>query len=340
MEGTYVVNPLATLGILGAAWYWLSRPARNPYDPDAPIIGGIDGKSSAAMRRLANMAGYTRSINAAKRREAREAAEAAAREVREREEYQPVAVPRVKWAKGDFFSRKREDGTVVRIPLRQRLGDRYQDARTRTYAAEVASTRTEANALRTEEREIRSKARELGADARTTYLDNLEFTVKELGGDRQKVAAFLPADRRKWIDQDVTERGEYLGEDADGFPIFTEDKTRRKRRYITYDTRTGVPVGLHTGAWGKAFRQYLDAQRIRWRRVRDTDASRQEEASYYLSVIDHHETVRKAAEGGAREEERVLRQLSRRRAQLDAKAAKLAAELTAERKIRKRKVTA
>jgi len=343
------MNPLG-LAALGGALWWLSRLRVNPYGDDGGYIGGIDGKSSAVMRRLANMAGYTRSVQASARRDAKAKAEAAAREIDERERYQPVGVPRIEYKPNDFMMVPAAGGKFRRIPLRGSerpqddgrerygLGDgRYQDVRTKEYLREVASTRTEANALRAKERELRAAARSIGQDSRRLYLDNLEYTVKELGGSRDKVAAFLPPDRRRWVEQTIEITGEYLGDDADGMPVFSDSRIKRQKRAVTYDPRTGVPVGLHTGAWGAAFDGYLDAQRTRWTRVLQNDPSRKDEASYYLDVIRHHETVKRSARAGTSEEEKILRGIVKRRADLDAKAEKLAAKLQATRE-RKRTV--
>ena len=336
------MNPLG-LAALGGALWWLSRLHRNPYGDDGGYIGGIDGKSSAVMRRLANMAGYTRSIQASARREAKAKAEAAARDIDERERYQPVGVPTIEYKPNDFMMVPAGGGKFRRIPLRGSdtpqddgrdrygLGDgRYQDVRTREYQRDVASTRTEANALRAKERELKAAARGIGADSRRLYLDNLEYTVKELGGNRDKIAAFLPPDRRKWVEQSIEITGEYLGDDADGFPVFSGSTVKRQKRALTYDPRTGTPVGLHTGTWGAAFDRYLDAQRARWARVLANDPSRKDEATYYLDV------VKRSARAGTREEEKVLRGIAKRRTALDAKAEKLAAELQAARATKRR----
>ena len=338
------MNPLG-LAALGGALWWLSRLKRNPYGDDGGYIGGIDGKSSAVMRRLANMAGYTRSVQASIRREAKAKAAAAAREIDERERYQPVGVPRIEYKPHDFMMVPAANGKFRRIPLRGSerpqddgrerygLGDgRYQDARTRDYQRDVAVTRTEANALRAKERELRAAARGIGQDSRRLYLDNLEYTVKELGGSRDKIAAFLPADRRKWVEQTIEITGEYLGDDDEGMPVFSDSRIKRQKRAVTYDPRTGVPVGLHTGVWGAAFDKYLDAQRTRWTRVLQNDPSRREEAQYYLDVIKQHEQVKRSARAGTGEEEKILRGIVKRRADLDAKAARLTAELQAARR--------
>lgn len=335
------MNPLG-LAALGGALWWLSRLNRNPYGDDAGYIGGIDGKSSAVMRRLANMAGYTRSIQASARREAKAKADAAAREIDERERYQPVGVPRIEYKPNDFMMVPAAGGKFRRIPLRGSerpqddgrerygLGDgRYLDVKTKEYQRDVAVTRTEANALRAKERELKAAARGIGQDSRRLYLDNLEYTVKELGGSRDKIAAFLPPDRRKWVEQTIEITGEYLGDDDEGMPVFSDSRVKRQKRAVTYDPRTGVPVGLHTGVWGAAFDRYLDAQRSRWTRVLDTDRSRREEAQYYLDVIRQHEQVKRSARAGTGEEEKILRGIVKRRADLDAKAAKLTAELQA-----------
>lgn len=338
------------LAALGGALWWMSRLRRNPYGDDAGYIGGIDGKSSAVMRRLANMAGYTRSIQASVRREAKAKADAAAREIEERERYQPIGVPTIKYKPHDFMMVPAGEGRFRRIPLRGSerpqndgrdrygLGDgRYQDVRTKEYLREVASTRTEANALRVKERELRAAARSIGQESRRLYLDNVEFTVKELGGSRDKVAAFLPPDRRKWVEQTIEIAGEYLGDDADGAPVFSESRLKKQKRAVTYDPRTGVPVGLHTGVWGAAFDKYLDAQRTRWTRVLQNDPSRRDEATYYLDVIKHHDTVKRSARAGTSEEERILRGIVKRRADLDAKAERLAKELQAARTGKRRR---
>ena len=338
------MNPLG-LAALGGALWWLSRVNRNPWNDDRGYVGGIDGRSSAAMRHLANMAGYTRSVEASARREAREKVEAAKRQANERDQYEPVDVPTIEYKPNDFMMVPIGNGKYKRVPLRGSetpqddgrdrygLGDgRYQDARTREYQRDVAVTRTQANALRSEERRLKDAAKAIGQDSRRVYLDNLEFTVKELGGNRDKIAAFLPPDRRKWITQEVDNDGEYLGEDADGMPVFAGSGKRvHRKRPVTFDARTGVPVGLHTGVWGAAFDRYLDAQKARWTKALANDPNRADEARYNLDVIAHHATVRKSVRAGTAEEEKVLRGITKRRSELDARTLKLASDLAAAR---------
>lgn len=328
------MNPLGVIALGGALW-WLSRIGRNPYDPDAPIIGGIDGRSSAAMRRLANIAGYTRSVQAAARKDAEAKAAAAAAEVDERERYSPVVVPKTVYKKHDFFMRPNGDGSFTRVPMRGSrrpqedgssrygLGERYQTTQTREFAARIAQVRTEANALRSEERRVKAAAKELGDTARRTYLDTIEYTVKELGGSRDKVAAFLPPDKRKWITQEVDQPGTYVGEDEDGFPVFSGSEKRvYRKRPVTFDPRTGTPVGLHSGEWGKALAEYLRVQERKWTKQHDQslmqrDQYKREESTYYLDVLKNFEAVQQRAKSAAAAEEKILRDLAKRRQELD-----------------------
>jgi chorismate mutase len=132
------MNPFGLAALAGALW-WLTRLNRNPAGEDfAGYVGGIDGRSSAVMRQLANRAGYSRSIAASKRKAAEAKAEAEAAEVEERERYRPVVVGKPVYKKHDFFMRPNGDGSYTRVPMRGSwrpqddgsprygLGDRYQ----------------------------------------------------------------------------------------------------------------------------------------------------------------------------------------------------------------------
>lgn len=339
---------LAPIALLGAAWWWLTQPRRNPafFDPGSVMRGrGAEGAAerSAAARQLAALRGTSkRTIEARERRAAEQQAAVAAAEREEAERYRPVGVPRIKYRPHDFMTVRRGE-ELVRVPLHGKHGnrdyglhERYQDTRTRDYARQIAETRTEANALRAQERDVKARASKIGRGARSGYLDAIEHVVKELGGSREKVAAFLPKDQRRWVSQTIEDPSEYVGDDADGYPIFRGGSTRTRKAPEVRDPRTGVPVGLHTGTWGRAFDQWLDAQRTRWRRVRDTDAARKGEAQYYLDVIAQFEERKRAATTGAREEESLLRRLARERAALDAKTERLSAEMAQERRGRGR----
>lgn len=326
----------APLALIGAAWLWLSRgPRRNPgpfFDPGSVLRSrGAEsaGERSLAAAQLRALRGTSdkRTRAAAERR----AAEAAAKEQRRRELYEPVEAPteHVPWKKHDFMMVRR-GGAWIRVPLRGGEGyglhDRYREAHTLEYQREAAKVQTEANRLRTEAKAVQDRAKAIGDEARRRYLDSVEKTVAELGGSRQKVHAFLPANARRWVEQtdvDVEDIG-----DIDPFETRVREVSRplRTRKLPDVWQPGGAVVGLTTGAWGAALDRYLAEQVKRWQRIKQTDPDRAGEAQYYLDVIKQHEGIKAKANTAARSEQNLIASLARKRLTLDKKAATLRRE--------------
>lgn len=328
----------APLALLGAAWLWLSQgPRRNPgpfFDPGSVLrtrgAETASERSLAAAQLRAKRGNEDRRTRAAK---ARREAEAAAKEQRRRELYEPVDAPdeRVQWRKHDFMMRRAGDHWI-RVPLRGGAGyglhERYREAHTLEYQREAAKVQTEANRLRTEAKAVQDRAKAIGDEARRRYLDSVEKTVTELGGSRQKVHAFLPANARRWVEQtdvDVADIG-----DIDPFETRVREAARPLRRRKLPDVWQpgGEVVGLTTGAWGAALDRYLAEQVKRWQRIKQTDPERAGEAQYYLDVIKQHEDIKAKANTAARSEQNLIASLARKRLALDKKAATLRREAT------------